>query len=101
MGASALGLFFYDGPTKPDSFKIFDNIIPLTSTVRTQSFTSFVKSVPAPLSQFRNPRGGFITMSTGEISQWFLEAVYKEVQVRIVPALFVDIRDVLGGCISY
>ncbi|KAM7194430.1 hypothetical protein V8F20_007956 [Naviculisporaceae sp. PSN 640] len=80
LGASALGLFFYDGPNKPDSFKVFDGITPLASTVRTQSFVSFVKNFPAPLSQFRNPRGGFITLSTGEISQGFVEAVSREVE---------------------
>lgn len=82
-GATALVLFFFDGPEKPSSFNLFDPITPLVSTVRPQSFLSFISGIPSSLTEIRNPRGGFITMSTSQISRRFLEAVYTEVQVGI------------------
>lgn len=82
-GTTAIGIFFYDGPEKPAGFNVFDDITPLANMVRTQPFASFVQGIPAPISQLRNPRGGFITMSTSEISQKFVEAVKAEVDVSL------------------
>ncbi|KAK4208241.1 hypothetical protein QBC37DRAFT_80310 [Rhypophila decipiens] len=79
-GATALLLFFYDGPNKPDSFKLFDDITPLVSTVKQQTFVQFLNGIPSRLGQVRNPRGAFITMSTSEISQRFVDVVNAEVQ---------------------
>lgn len=89
IGTTAIGIFFYDGPEKPDGFKLFDGITPLADTVGRKPFAKFVAGIPAPLSQLRNPRGGFITMSTSEISQRFVEAVRAEVDVsRFSPFSF-------------
>ncbi|KAM7192112.1 hypothetical protein V8F33_008537 [Rhypophila sp. PSN 637] len=79
-GASALALFFFDGPNKPDSFKLFDDAKPLVSTVKKQTFVQFISGIPSSLGEIRNPRGAFITMSTSEISQRFVEVVHAEAQ---------------------
>ncbi|KAK3313645.1 hypothetical protein B0H66DRAFT_629614 [Apodospora peruviana] len=77
-GTTALALFFYDGPEKPASFKLFDGITPILNSARKQTFSDFVAGIPAPLSQLRNPRGTFITLSTSELTQRFVEAVKAE-----------------------
>lgn len=83
LGTSALVIFFYDGPTPPSSFDPFESIIPLTvlQNVRTQSFSSFVSSIPSKLTI--NPRGTFDTLSTSALTSAFVEAVKEEADVCI------------------
>ncbi|EGO57248.1 hypothetical protein NEUTE1DRAFT_109527 [Neurospora tetrasperma FGSC 2508] len=78
LGTTAEVLFFHDGPDKPASFELFDNITPLVKTVQSQSFVSFVQSIPAQVPELTNIRGAFITVATSELSQTFLEAVRQE-----------------------
>ncbi|KAK3400816.1 hypothetical protein B0T20DRAFT_390681 [Sordaria brevicollis] len=79
LGTTALVLFFHDGPEKPKSFEVFDDIKPLIKAVKSQSFVSFVQTFPAQIRELTNIRGGFITFSTSELSQTFLEAIKMEV----------------------
>lgn len=81
LGTTAEVLFFHDGPDKPASFELFDNITPLVKTVSSQSFVSFVQSVPAQVPELTNIRGAFITFATSELSQTFLKAVRQETDV--------------------
>jgi len=78
IGTTALVIFFYDGPTSPSSFDTFDSIVPLTllSNLRTQSFSSFVSSIPSKLAV--NPRGTFDTVSTSALTAAFVQAVKDE-----------------------
>ncbi|KAK3484765.1 hypothetical protein B0T13DRAFT_486087 [Neurospora crassa] len=79
LGTTAEVLFFHDGPDKPASFELFDNIAPLVKTVSlSQSFVDFVQSIPAQVPELTNIRGAFITFATSELSQTFLEAVKQE-----------------------
>ncbi|KAK0609689.1 hypothetical protein B0T17DRAFT_621491 [Bombardia bombarda] len=78
-GTTALVLFFYDGPSKPDAFKYFDGIIPLSTTVHTQTFSSFVSSIPAELASIANVRGTFHTFSTTGLTPAFLSAIKDQV----------------------
>ena len=81
FGPTTLVLFFHDGPTPPASFDAFESIIPLTllQNVRTQSFSSFVSSIPSQLSV--NPRGTFDTLSTTALTPAFVDAVRQEADV--------------------
>ena len=81
LGTTALVLFFHDGPEKPASFEVFDDIKPLIKAVKAQSFVSFVNTFPAQVRQLTNIRGGFISFSTTELSQTFLEAIREETDV--------------------
>lgn len=78
-GPTCLGLFFYDAPTKPSSFDLFDNIPTLTSTVGVQTFSSLVQNFPATLEV--NVRGTFHTLSTTGLTLNFLNAVLNETNV--------------------
>ncbi|KAK3334087.1 hypothetical protein B0T19DRAFT_449329 [Cercophora scortea] len=77
-GTSSIVLFFYDGPTKPAIFSLFDDIVPLVWTVQSQSFNSFIQSIPAELSTLRNIRGRFATFSTTGLTETFLQAIQAE-----------------------
>jgi hypothetical protein len=75
-GSTSLVLFFYDGPTRPALFKPFNNIPTVFNDIRSQTFSTFVSSVPSELSQ--NIRGTFNTISTSQLTLGFLAAVYNE-----------------------
>jgi hypothetical protein len=81
LGTTALVIFFYDGPTAPASFDVFESIVPLTilPNVRTQSFSSFVSSIPSKIVV--NPRGTFDTVSTSALTPAFVQAVKEEADV--------------------
>lgn len=76
QGTTALVLFFYDGPMRPTSFSPFNSITPLLSTVQSQTFSSFISSIPSTLAP--NIRGTFNTISTSKLTPSFLAAVYNE-----------------------
>lgn len=76
LGTSALALFFYDGPEKPSSFDVFDNIPWVASTTWQKNWTSFLQSFPANLKL--NLRGTFATVSTSELTPRFMAAVKNE-----------------------
>ncbi|KAK1773508.1 hypothetical protein QBC45DRAFT_79127 [Copromyces sp. CBS 386.78] len=78
LGTTSFVLFFHDGPEKPASFELFDDITPLIKTVKSQSFVSFVQTFPAQVRELTNIRGGFISFSTTELSRTFLEAIREE-----------------------
>lgn len=82
LGTSTLVIFFYDGPTQPASFDGFESIIPLTilQNVGTQSFSSFISSIPSTLAV--NPQGTFDTLSTSALTPGFIQAVKQEADVR-------------------
>ncbi|KAB2576489.1 FAD linked oxidase [Lasiodiplodia theobromae] len=75
-GTTALVLFFYDGPTKPESFGLFDNITATLDTTRTQTFAEFVQGFPSNL--ITNARGTFHTFSTSKLTPGFVNAVRNE-----------------------
>ena len=87
LGTTALVIFFYDGPTSPPSFNTFDSILPLTliPNLRTQTFSSFVSSIPSKLVV--NPRGTFDTVSTSSLTPGFVQAVKAEADVRTMHTL--------------
>lgn len=71
---------FYDGPTKPPIFDVFDNITVVFSTVAAnRTFSSFVKSIPLELNT--DFRGAFASFSTTDLTESFLVAVKTEYQV--------------------
>jgi len=69
-------LSFYDGPDRPAAFDPFNDIIPLVSLDATQSFASFVSSIPSNAQE--GFRGAFHTMMTTSLTVGFLQAVYNE-----------------------
>ncbi|KAK3387358.1 hypothetical protein B0H63DRAFT_156360 [Podospora didyma] len=71
-------LFFYDGPEKPDAFKIFDDIYNFYDTVQAQPFSDFVSGIPPVDPSVDNIRGGFHTFSTSALTSKFLQAIYNE-----------------------
>lgn len=80
LGTTAMALFFYDGPDKPEIFDMFDGLPVLLSNVGRKSFRGLVSSFPANL--VLNLRGTFATISTSELSARFLQAVKREADVR-------------------
>jgi hypothetical protein len=96
LGTTTLVLFFYDGPTPPASFDTFESIVPLTllQNVRTQSFSSFVSSIPSKLAI--NPLGTFDTVSTSSLTLAFVQAVKEEADVRTLdcPKLTLRLADI-------
>lgn len=80
-GTTALVLFFYDGPTKPESFGLFDNITATLDTTRTQTFAEFVQGFPSNL--ITNARGTFHTFSTSKLTPGFVNAVRNETDVSL------------------
>jgi len=79
VGTVAAVTLFYDGPTKPSSFDVFDGIPSLLNSVQTQSFTAFIKSIPdTPVPGLR---GAFASFSTSELTPSFLAAVKNEFDV--------------------
>ncbi|EKG19765.1 hypothetical protein MPH_02911 [Macrophomina phaseolina MS6] len=78
-GVTALVLFFYDGPDRPESFAPFDDLLITISTVKSQTFSDFVKGIPSELAI--NARGAFHTMSTSSLTPKFLDAVKNETEV--------------------
>ncbi|OAQ62766.1 FAD binding domain-containing protein [Pochonia chlamydosporia 170] len=71
----AVLLSFYDGPGRPTVFDPFNNISALNSTLKDQTFASFVSSIPTGGS---GKRGAFATLSTSGYTQKFLTAVANE-----------------------
>lgn len=83
LGATATTQFFYDGPSKPACFAVFDNIRTLlVDSVKTQKFSEFVSSIPSDLRDVTNVRGTWETFSTTGASLAFLQALQKEGLVR-------------------
>lgn len=74
--SEALLLLFYDGPSRPAAFDEFNTIVPLVSTVGTQSFASFVSGTPSSVES--GHRGAFHTMMTTSLTTGFLTAAYNE-----------------------
>ncbi|MCJ1330129.1 hypothetical protein MMC10_006811 [Thelotrema lepadinum] len=68
--------FFYDGPTRPTSFEVFDAAVPTVSTVTTQTFSSFVQSIPSSLDPV--VRGHFDGFSVSSVTPTLLNAVKNE-----------------------
>lgn len=83
LGKTATTQFFYDGPSKPASFAVFDGIDTLlVDTVKTQKFSEFVSSIPSSLRDVTNVRGTWETFSTTGASLTFMQALQKEGKVR-------------------
>jgi hypothetical protein len=80
LGTSALGLFFYDGPEKPEVFDMFDGFKTTLDNTGKKSYQDLIHSFPAELAL--NPRGTFATFSTTELTGRFMEAVRQEAEVR-------------------
>ncbi|CAK1359615.1 hypothetical protein CB0940_05789 [Cercospora beticola] len=79
LGTTATTQFFYDGPEKPASFAVFDGIRTLLlDTVKTQSFSDFVASIPAEIRDVTNFRGTWETFSTTKTTLRFLKALQAE-----------------------
>jgi len=78
LGASALGLFFYDGPAKPEIFDLFDGLITTLDNTGKKSYRDLIYSFPAEL--VTNARGTFATFSTTELTGRFMEAVRQEAE---------------------
>jgi len=76
VAPEVLLLSFYDGPDRPAAFDQFNDIVPLLSTETTQTFASFVSSIPANAQE--GFRGAFHTMMTTSLTVGFLNAVYNE-----------------------
>lgn len=84
LGTTATTQFFYDGPEKPASFAVFDGIRTLLlDTVKTQSFSDFVASIPAEIRDVSNFRGTWETFSTTKTTLRFLQGVQAEAKVRL------------------
>ncbi|ORY86976.1 hypothetical protein BCR37DRAFT_343476 [Protomyces lactucae-debilis] len=75
---NAILLSFYDGPSKPAAFNVYDGITPILSTVRAQTFSSFAAGTPSQLQG--GSRGAFATLSTTGLTKNFMMAVYNESQ---------------------
>jgi len=86
-GTSALLLFFHDGPERPALYDLFEDIPVLVKGVKKRSFAQLINSIPAPVSEYRNPRGAFHTISTSSLTQGFLDAVKAEADVRPSPPI--------------
>jgi hypothetical protein len=78
LGTSALGLFFYDGPEKPEVFDMFDGFKTTLDNTGKKSYQDLIHSFPAELAL--NPRGTFATFSTTELTGRFMEAVRQEAE---------------------
>ncbi|KAL1857352.1 hypothetical protein Plec18170_003476 [Paecilomyces lecythidis] len=76
VGTASLTLFFYDGPSKPAIFDLFDGIPATYNGAKVQSFSQVVEEFPATLET--NVRGTFDTLSTSELTQGFVDAVKNE-----------------------
>ena len=75
-GTFYLGQFFYDGPTRPESFAPFDDIPSLVSTVGPTTFAGLIQQFDSSLEV--NPRGSFATISTSALTPNFVKAVNNE-----------------------
>lgn len=92
LGSTATTQFFYDGPEKPASFAVFDDIRTLlVDTVKTQSFSDFVGSIPSEIRDATNFRGTWETFSTTKTTLRFLQAVSAEAAVCFT-AMFVFLQ---------
>lgn len=68
---------FYDGPTRPAAFNPYNGIAgAVLDTLATQTFSSFVASIPAKAAA--GARGAFATFSTSGLTTNFMNAVYNE-----------------------
>lgn len=76
--ADAILLSLFNGPEADGikAFAPFDNIKPIISTVKEQSFKSFGSSTPSQVQAGR--RGAFHTMMTTKLTTAFMHAVYNE-----------------------
>lgn len=83
LGTTAMVLFFYDGPSKPDVFNLFNGIIHLTSNTGTSSFTSYIPKFPAYI--VTNLRGRFATISTSAFTSGYLAAIKNQTDVSCIP----------------
>lgn len=79
LGASALVLFFYDGPDPGTAFSMFDDIKPTLNLVSKMSFASFVSLINSRIQT--SPRGAFNTLPTTTTTPVFLAAVLDQVKV--------------------
>ncbi|OIW31661.1 FAD-binding domain-containing protein [Coniochaeta ligniaria NRRL 30616] len=95
IGTLATVNLFYDGPTEPSSFDVFDGIKSALSTVtNNQSFATFIKSIPGvPVTDLR---GAFASFSTSALPQSFLAAVKSEFE-----ALSANMSSHSGSTVSY
>ncbi|KAH8912102.1 FAD-binding domain-containing protein [Coniochaeta sp. PMI_546] len=95
IGTLATVNLFYDGPTKPSSFDVFDEITSAFSTVtKNQSFATFIKSIPGvPVTDLR---GAFTSFSTSALPLNFLAAVKGEFE-----ALSANMTSRSGSTVSY
>ncbi|USW59568.1 Putative berberine/berberine, FAD-binding, type PCMH, subdomain 2 [Septoria linicola] len=81
LGATATTQFFYDGPSKPASFAVFDGISTLLiDSVKTQSFSDFVASIPSDIRDPTNFRGTWETLSTTRTTLKFMQALKTEAE---------------------
>ncbi|KAH6839507.1 hypothetical protein B0I37DRAFT_408919 [Chaetomium sp. MPI-CAGE-AT-0009] len=78
LGTSAMGLFFYDGPDKPEIFDMFDGLLVTLDNTGTKPYKRLINSFPAQL--VLNARGTFATFSTTELTARFMEAVRQEAE---------------------
>nr|BBU42029.1 putative fad binding domain-containing protein [Diffractella curvata] len=72
---SVILLAFHDGPNRPSSLSVFDNITPLSSTLSTLSFSDFVHSI----QDKPRIRGTADTISTTGITTGFIKAVSDQI----------------------
>lgn len=80
LGVDGMALLFYDGPTKPAIFDLFDGLLTTLDNTGQKSFSDFVGSFPSYLQV--NVRGTFATFSTSALTARFLDAVRAEAAVR-------------------
>jgi hypothetical protein len=83
LGTTALGLFFYDGPEKPEIFDMFDGLLATLDSTGRKPYRSLIGSFPAQL--ILNHRGTFATFSTTKLTARFMEAVRQEAEVCTPP----------------
>ncbi|KAH7417844.1 hypothetical protein BKA64DRAFT_738392 [Cadophora sp. MPI-SDFR-AT-0126] len=72
----AILLSFYDGESRPADFDVFDDFIPLFSTLATQDFSSMISGTLTSLQG--GNRGSFASVSTTTLTHTFLAAVVNE-----------------------
>lgn len=75
----AVLIIFYDAPTAPAIFGVFDNIgTPLINTVGQQTYAAFVAGTPDEAEA--GNRGAFASLSTTDLTVKFMDAIYNETQ---------------------
>ena len=71
-------LTFYDGPTRPAAFDVFNGIVPLLSNVSSSSYSDLVSRSPSDAES--GTRGAFRTLSTTNLTKGYIQAIYNETQ---------------------